>query len=571
MAQTVSEVVVDALINAGAKRCYGIVGDTINHFTDAIRRSDLEWVHVRHEEVGALAAGGESYVTRELSVCAGTAGPGSLHFINGIYESHRNGAPVVLIASQIGRAEQGLQFPQEVDQKKIYEQCSVFCEAISHPEQARRITVMAAQAALTKKGVAVVVVNGDMFKEKCADDLEWTVHRPNPIHRPSDEELQELAGMIESARRITLYGGIGCRDAHTEVMALADKLKAPVAHTSRAKEFLGHDNPNDVGMTGILGNKAGLHAVNDCDLLICLGCDFAYTQFYPEKAKIVQIDIEPTHIGRRSPVHLGLVGDIGASIKALLPLVAERSDTAFLHKTLEAYDETRDDYAHRGKESDESLIHPQYVARTLDRLAAPDAAFTADGGSPMVWLLRHLTANGRRRFLTSLLHGTMANAYPQAMGIAKALPGRQVVALCGDGGLSMLMGDLLTLAQEEIPIKLLVFNNGSLGFVEMEQKVEGLLDNYTRLKNPHFSELARTCGLYGVRVDNAGALEAAMREWLAHDGPALLDVAVNRMELVMPPEIEVDQVASTALYGVKAVLNGRMDDIFALLKNNFWR
>ncbi len=571
MALTVSEVVVDTLIKAGAKRCYGIVGDTINHFTDAIRRSALTWVHVRHEEVGAFAAGGESYMTQELSVCAGTAGPGSLHFINGIFESHRNGAPVVMVASQIDRAEQGLNFPQEVDQKKLYEQCSVFCEAISHPEQARRITVMAAQAALTKRGVAVIIVNGDMFKERTSDDLEWSVHRPAPVVRPSDPELQALADMIDGAERITLYGGVGCRHAHDAVTALAEKLKAPVAHTSRAKEFLGYDNPNDVGMTGILGNKAALHAVSDCDLLICLGTDFAYTQFYPGKAKIVQIDIDPAHIGRRSPVHLGLVGDVASTVSALLPLIAARTERSFLDAALQAYKHVHDDYRHHGDEPDQSLIHPQYVAQMLDRLAAPDAAFTADGGSPMVWLLRHVTANGRRSFLLSLLHGTMANAYPQAIGIAKAYPGRQVIALCGDGGMTMLMGDLLTLVQEKVPIKLLIFNNGSLGFVEMEQKVEGQLDCYTDLQNPDFGKLAQACGLYGARVENAGEIERAMRAWLAHDGPALLDITVNRQELVMPPEIKAGQVASTALYGAKAVLSGRMDDVYALIKNNFWR
>ena len=571
MTKTVSEVMVDTLVAAGARRCYGIVGDTINHFTAALRDSSIAWVHVRHEEVGALAAGGEAYLTRELTLCAGTAGPGSLHFLNGIFESHRNGAPVLLIASQIDRPEQGLNFPQEVDQKKLYEQCSVFCEYISHPEQARRITAMAAQAALTKRGVAVVIVNGDMFKERCADTLAWSVNRPRPLLRPSDDDLRRLAAMIDKARRITIYGGIGCRDAHDAVVALSQKLKAPVAHTSRSKEFLGYDNPNDVGMTGILGARAGLEAVSECDLLLCLGTDFAYTQFYPEQAQIVQVDIEPGNIGRRSPVHLGLVGDVGDTIAALLPLLDERGDTAFLDALRERHAQDVEDNAVRQDEPDKTLIHPQFVAATLDRLAAPDAAFTADGGSPMVWLLRDVTANGRRSFLISLLHGTMANAYPQAIGIAKACPGRQVIALCGDGGMTMLMGDLLTLVQEKIPLKLIVFNNGSLGFVEMEQKIEGMLDAYTDLQNPDFAKLAEACGLYGRRVENADALAGAMAEFLACDGPALLDVKVNRMELVMPPKVEPAQIASTALYGIKAVLNGRADDVYQLLKNNFWR
>ncbi len=571
MSRTVSEIVVDTLLDAGARRCYGIVGDTINHLTDAMRRSDFDWVPVRHEEVGALAAGGESYMTGELSVCAGTCGPGSLHFLNGIFESHRNGAPVVLIASTVDRREEGLRFPQEVDQTKLYAECSVFCARIAHPDQAQRITAMAAQAALTRRGVAVIVVNGDMFRETSDDRTPWAVHRPHPAVRPSDAELDQLAQKIRKAKRITLYAGIGARDAHAEIVALAARLKAPVAHTSRSKEFLEPDNPYNVGMTGILGNSAGLHAVADCDLLLCLGTDFAYTQYYPEAAQIVQIDIDPMNIGKRSPVHLGLVGDVACTLAALIPRLEERGDDSHLNAALQRWREDAKSYARRADESDPDLIHPQFPARMLDKLAAEDAIFTADGGSPMVWLLRHLTANGNRRFLTSLLHGTMANAYPQALGIAKALPGRQVIAMCGDGGMTMLLGDLLTLVQERIPVKLLVFNNGSLGFVEMEQRVEGLLDAFTHLKNPNFASLAEVCGLYGARVEQAGDLEAAMKAWLAHDGPALLDVKVTALELVMPPEIRPSQVASTTLFGLKAVLNGRVDEVVSLLRDNFLR
>ena len=571
MSMTVAEIVVDSLLRAGARRCYGIVGDTINHLTDAVRRSDLDWVHVRHEEAGALAAGGESYMTGELSVCAGTCGPGSLHFLNGLFESHRNSAPVVLIASNVDRLEEGLAFPQEVDQTKLYDQCSVFCERISHPDQARRITTMAAQAALNRGGVAVVVVNGDMFTEKSDNDKHWSVHRPHPISRPCDAELDRLAAMIDEAERITLYAGFGAREAHNEVVELATKLKAPVAHTSRAKEFIEPGNPFNVGMTGILGNSAGMHAVAECDLLLCLGSDFAYTQFYPEKAKIVQVEIDPVNIGRRYPVDLGLVGDITATLRALLPRVDNRRDDSHLQSALKRWADDRRTYAKRGEQPDPSLIHPQFLTRMLDNLANDDAIFTADGGTPMVWLLRHLSARGGRRFLTSLLHGTMANAYPQALGIAKALPDRQVIAMCGDGGLTMLPGDLLTLVQEDIAVKLLVFNNSSLGFVEMEQRVEGLLDAFTRLKNPNFASLAKVCGLYGAKVDEAGDVESAMREWLAYDGPALLDVRVSALELVVPPEVNFSHVTSTALFGVKAVLSGRAGEPLALVRDNFLR
>lgn len=568
--KTVSDVIVDTLLQAGAKRCYGIVGDTINHFTDAVSRTDLRWVHVRHEEVGALAAGGEAYMTGELAVCAGTCGPGSLHFVNGIFESHRNGAPVLLVASQVERSEEGLGFPQEVDQTKIYEQCSVFCERISHPDQARRITAMAAQAALARGGVAVIVVNGDLFKAHAEDAIPWAVNRCRPEVRPNAAELARLAELVNAARRPAIYAGIGAREAREDLLALAGKINAPIAHTSRAKEFIEAHNPYNVGMCGILGNPAGMHVFDHCDLLLCLGSDFAYTQFYPDDARIVQIDIDPTRIGRRTPVDLGLVGDVGATVRALTPMVREREDDGWL---ADARQRWRDDlltYEERGQ-SGADLIHPQTVTLMLDQLAGSDTIFTADGGSPMVWLLRHLRASGQRRFLTSLAHGTMANAYPQALGIALAHPDRPVIALCGDGGLTMLLGDLLTLVQERIPVKLLVYNNQSLGFVEMEQRVEGLLDHYTELRNPDFEQLALACDMPAWTVRRTDELAEAMQAWLAADGPALLDVAVNRMELVMPPQIEAKQVASTALFGAKAVLNGRADELIDLLKNNFMK
>lgn len=571
MSKVVSEVIVDALLQAGAKRCYGIVGDTINHFTDAIRQSALEWVHVRHEEVGALAAGGEAYMSGALAVCAGTCGPGSLHFLNGIFESHRNGAPLVLIASNIDSTEEGLNFPQEVDQMKLYEQCSVFCARLAHPEQARRLTVMAAQAALNKHGVAVLVVNGDMFSADCKDAVAWSVHRPEVRITPGETELDALVQLIGEAERITLYAGIGARDARDELVAFAKKLQAPIVHTSRAKEFIEPDNPFNIGMTGILGNRAGMEAIADCDLLLCLGTDFAYTQFYPQKAKIVQIDIDAGNLGKRSPVHLGLVGDIKSTLVVLQERIKACSASAHLQQALERWSKDRMAYEERAESDGGKLIHPQFLTQLLDKHAAADAIFTADGGTPMVWLLRHLRANGSRRFLTSLLHGTMANAYPQALGIAKAYPGRQVIAMCGDGGLSMLLGDLLTLAQENIPVKLLVFNNGSLAFVEMEQRVEGLLDTFTQLDNPDFSALAQVCGLQGVRVETPVELEGAIQGWLAHDGPVLLDVCVSRMELVMPPKTEVGQVTSTALFGLKAVLNGRANEVVSLLRDNFLR
>lgn len=571
MSSTVAKIVVDTLIAAGAKRCWGIVGDTINHLTDEIRRSSMAWVHVRHEEVGALAAGAEAYMSGELSVCAGTCGPGSLHFVNGIFESHRNGAPVVLIASDVARPEVGLDFPQAVDQRKVYEQCSVFCEYISHPDQARRIVTLAAQAALNKHGVAVVIVNGDMFTESSKDELAWSVHRPEPILLPSNKELNGLAEALNHAEAITIYAGIGSRNAHDQVVKLAGTLSAPIVHTSRAKEFIEPNNPFNIGMTGILGNKAGADAIERAEIMLCLGTDFAWTQFYPASSQIIQIDRDAAHLGRRAPISMGLVGDIGETIDALIPRLKIRSVSAHLSGALAQWEKDKQAYTVTANEPDPSLIHPQKVAQMLDKLASDDAILTADGGSPQVWLLRHIRATGQRRFLISLLHGTMANAYPQAMGIVAAYPNRQVIAMCGDGGMTMLMGDLLTLVQEKLPVKLLIFNNGSLGFVEMEQRVEGLLDSYTDLKNPDFSLLARACGIEGWRVESANDLAPAIRAWLAADGPALLDVKVNRMELVMPPHVKPTQIASTAMFGIKALLDGRTKEVISLFRDNFLR
>ncbi|MFC0267006.1 ubiquinone-dependent pyruvate dehydrogenase [Kushneria aurantia] len=567
MSQNVAEIIVDTLADAGARRCYGVVGDTINHFTDAIRRSDLEWVHVRHEEVGGFAAGGEAYITRELALCAGTCGPGSLHFVNGLYESHRSNAPVVFIASQVATAESGVGFPQDVDQKPIYEQYSVFCETLTNPDQARRMTALAAQAALAENGVAVIIVPGDLFTQTPSKDLPWRARRFNPIVRPSAEEFVPAVEQLNRGGKISIYAGFGCENAREEVLALADKLKAPVAWTSRAKDFIEPDNAFEVGMTGVFGLAGGYHAVAECDTLILLGCSFAWSQFYPDSATIIQVDIDPQQIGKRHPVDIGLVGSVRDTCAALTAVIDPHEDSRWLEHCRKLYHEALASAAHESK--DDNLIHPQELTLAINDLAPGDAIFTADGGSPMVWMSRHIRTNGRRRTLTSLVHGTMANAYPQAIGIKKALPDRQVIAMCGDGGLSMLMGDLLTLKQENLALKIVVYNNNSLGFVELEQKVEGLLDAYTDLDETNFAKLGEAIGIRGWRVEQDHELPGAITEWLAHDGPAILDVKVNRMELVMPPKIEAGQVLSTALYSGKAVLNGRMSEVVDLVKTNF--
>ncbi|AIT82423.1 Pyruvate dehydrogenase (Cytochrome) [Novosphingobium lubricantis] len=564
---TVAEVIIKTLAAAGARRCYGIAGDSLNYVTDAIRQSDIRWLHVRHEEAAGFAAGADAMLTGELALCAGSCGPGSLHFINGLYESHRNRAPVVLIASQLAQAELGFEFPQEVDFKAIYATCSVFCEEIRTPAQARRMTAMAAQAALARRGVAVLVVPSDVASAKAVEEPDFAVHRARPLVRPSDAELDQLAAALAAGKRLAIYGGSGCEAAHDGIVALATKLKAPIAHTSRAKDFLAHDNPYDVGMTGIFGCEAGFHALKSCDTLLLLGCDFAWRQFYPEKATILQVDLDGTHLGRRHPVDIGVVGDVAATVEALLARVALRDDDSFLRECLGKKD--GDDHAQeeRTTPGKGGGIHPQYLAETISRLAASDAVFTADAGSPMVWCLRHVRSTGSNRTVISLSHGTMANAMPQALGAKAAYPDRQVISLSGDGGLSMMLGDLLTAVQEKLPIKIAVFNNSSLNFVEIEQKVEGLLDAYTNLVNPDFSRVAEAIGFWGRRVETADAVEDAVIAWLNEPGPALLDVVTDRFELVMPPKVEAGQVAGMALYSAKALLGGRGRDVFGLIRH----
>lgn len=566
MSRNVAQVIVETLEQAGVRRCYGVPGDTLNHVTDAIRRSAIRWVHVRHEEAGGFAAGADAMVSGELTACAGSCGPGGVHFINGLFESHRNRAPVVLIASQIVRDEIGFDFPQEVDFKALYDQCSVYCEEILTPEQAQRKTVAAAQAAIAKRGVAVLIVPADVAQAKAPDAPTFAVHRVKPRLIPSDCELTAIARALDAGKRIAIYGGSGCQGANRQVVALAEKLGAPVAHTSRAKDFLEFNNPFNVGMTGVFGSSAGYHALMECDTLLLLGCDFAWRQFYPSNAKIIQIDIDASHLGRRHPVDLAAVGDIAETVEALLPLVQKHSDRGFLTSCLK---ERADALEAQGKHARPEMhrpIHPQYLTEVIARQSAPDAIYTADGGSPMVWCLRHVPSTGQNRTIISLTHGTMANAMPQALGAKAAFPDRQVISLSGDGGLAMMMGDLLTAVQENIAIKVCVFNNGTLGFVELEQKVEGLLEAFTELKNPDFAEVAKAMGLWGRRVENAADVEGAVEDWLAAPGPALLDVVTDRFELVMPPKVDASQVFGTALYSAKAVFAGKSGDVFELVR-----
>lgn len=566
--KSVAQIIIEVLEEAGVKHCYGIVGDTLNYITSAIKKSDIEWVHVRHEEVGAFAAGAEAYLTNQLTACAGSCGPGSLHFINGIYEAQRNKAPVILLASQLVTSQQGTDFPQEVDFESVYKNCSVFCRQINDPTQARQITTAAVQAAINQRGVAVLVIPYNISLEKVEDKSGHKIYHPNPIIRPSDTELAQIAEILNKNQKVAIFAGQGANGAHDELIALAEKLKSPIVHTSRGKDFVEYNNPYNVGMTGMFGVESGLTAIKECDVLLMLGADFAWSQFYPNDATIIQVDIDATHLGRRHPVSVGVVGSSQPTLAALIPLVEEKQDAAFLEKCCQLYMKAMDKLNKKAMPS-KSTIHPQYLTELVDKYANDDAVLCADVGSAMVWACRHFNTNGKRRTVISLKHGTMANAMPQALGVQKAFPNRQVITLSGDGGISMLLGDLLTTIQEQLPIKIIVLNNSSLNFVELEQKVEGIVDHYTDLHNPDFAKVASAMGLFSIRVEDSDLLEAAMQSFLAHSGPALLDVKTSANELVMPPEIQASQVMGMALYSVKASLSGKMGDVVNLLVDNF--
>ena len=568
MSKKVAQVIVEALQSAGIKHCYGIVGDTLNNFATSLSKSDIKFVHMRHEEAGAYAAQSEALLMDRLTAVAGSCGPGSLHFINGLYEANRNRAPVILIASQVVRRELGFNFIQEVNFQDVYRGCSVFCEMVLTPEQALRKTVSACQAAITKRGVAVLILPVDVADSDAVDEPPFSIHANTPVIRPADEDLDRIAAMLDEGTNITIYAGSGCVNAHDEVVELARRLKAPVAHTSRGKDQIEYDNPFNVGMTGVVGMESGYHAILNCDTLVLLGTDFAWRQFYPDHANIIQVDIDSTHVGRRHPVDIGVVGNIKDTLLALLPRIRQREDSRFLDSYVERHKKALKAQAGRAAPGFRGMIPGQYLTSVINRLANPDALFAADDGTPLVWMLRMVEANGKRRMFGSLLHGTMATSIGNAIGLQQAQPGRQVIALAGDGGFTMLLGDVLTAVQEGLPIKIAVYDNGKLGFVELEQKGEGLLPVYTDLVNPDFGKVAEAMGLWGRTITKSDDVESAVAEWLSQPGPALLNVKVEPMELVMPPHAAVENVYGMAMYSVKAVMHGKAGDIFEMIGQN---
>ena len=569
---TVAENIVKTLRANGIERVYGIPGDSLNGFTDALRKDGtIRWVHVRHEETAAFAAAADAATTGGLAVVAGSCGPGNLHLINGLYDANRSRVPVLAIAAHIPTTEIGTGYFQETHPQDVFRDCSVYAEYVADPRQMPRLLEIAMRNAIEQRGVAVLVIPGDVALAHIESDRATVIEHARPVVVPSGDELERAAALLNAARRVTILAGAGVEGAHDEVVALADRLGAPIVHALRGKEFIEHDNPFDVGMTGLLGFASGYRAMEAADAILILGSDFPYAQFYSDDATTIQVDIRGAQLGKRHPLDLGLVGDAGATAEALLPRLAEKTDHSHLDDSVEHYRRTRaklDDLAvpSRGR----NPIHPQYLARLVNEHAADDAIFTADVGSPTVWAARYLTMTAERRLIGSFTHGSMANALLHGIGAQASHPDRQVVALAGDGGLSMMLGELLTLTQNRLPVKTIVVNNSSLNFVELEMKAAGFVTYATDLVNPDFAAVAGAMGIFARRVEHSDDLEDAVREVLDHDGPALLDVVTERQELSMPPAIEAAQVKGFALYAIRTVMSGRGDELLDLARAN-WR
>ncbi len=573
MARTAAHFIAETLETAGVKRVYGVAGDSLNGFTDALRaRGRIEWTHVRHEEAAAFAAGAEAQLTGTLAVCAGSCGPGNLHLINGLFDAQRSGAPVLAIAAHIPSSEIGIDYFQATHPESLFRDCSHYVELVSHAAMLPQVLERAMRVAIARRGVAVVVISGDVALEPLDAKPPTWIAPAAPRLIPPTSEIAALATLLDGSRRVTLLCGIGCAEARDEVLALAETLKAPIVHALRGKESIEHDNPYDVGMTGFIGFSSGYAAMKDCDTLVILGSGFPYRQFYPDKAKVVQIDVSPEALGNRHRIELGLLGDVGETLRALLPRLTSRTDRRFLDAALAHYAQAREGLDQLAAIPDKSSqTHPQQVTRIVSEQASPDAIFTCDVGTPTVWAARYLQLGGGRRLLGSFNHGSMANAMLQAIGAQAAFPGRQVVSLSGDGGFSMMMGDFISLSQLGLPVKVVVLNNGTLGFVEMEMKASGFLDTAVELSNPNFAAMAQAMGIKGVRVERAQDLQAGISEAFAHDGPALVDVVSARQELVMPPKTTLDQAHKFGLFALKAVLDGRAAALIDLARVNLGR
>ena len=572
MAKKIAEQLINTLAESGVERIFAVTGDSLSEVHEAVRKNnEIKWIHVRHEETGAYAAAAEAQLTGRPGCCAGSSGPGHVHLINGLYDAQRSGAPVIAIASTIPSGEFGTEYFQETNTIKLFNDCSYYNEVATTPKQFPRMLQSAIQTAITRKGVAVVGLPGDLAKASAVSvDSSVRNYFTQPEVCPSEEDLILLADLLNSHERITLFCGIGCRGAHEEVIALSEKLNAPVAYTFKGKMEVQYENPYEVGMTGLLGMPSGYYSMHEAEVLLMLGTDFPYSAFLPDDIKIAQIDIKPERLGRRAKVDIGLCGDVKMTIQALLRMLTPKTDDTFLLKQLKRYEEVKKDLAAYTKDKGEvNKIHPEYVMSEIDKLSSDDAVFTVDTGMTCVWGARYLQATGNRHMLGSFNHGSMANALPQAIGAALAYPERQVVALCGDGGLSMTLGDLATVVQYKLPIKIIVFNNRSLGMVKLEMEVDGLPDWQTNMLNPDFAQVAEAMGITGFNVSDPEEVLTTLYNAFEMDGPVLVNIMTDPNALAMPPKIEFGQMVGFAQSMYKLLINGRSQEVIDTINSNY--
>ncbi|RZJ66221.1 MAG: ubiquinone-dependent pyruvate dehydrogenase [Flavobacterium sp.] len=571
MSKKVADQIVEMLVANNVKRLYAVTGDSLNELNDAIRRDGrIQWIHVRHEEAGAYAAAAEAELDG-FAVCAGSCGPGHVHLINGLYDAHRTGVPLLAIASTIHTAEFGMDYFQSTNTTRLFDDCSCYNELATTPAQVPRMLQTAIQHAISKKGVAVLALPGDVTALPAVESVTSMQNfRTRVESRPPNEEMQQLAQLLNEGKKVSIYCGFGAVEAHDDVIRLAEKLKAPIGYSFRAKMGMQYDNPFEVGMTGLLGVPSAYHAMHESDVVLLLGTDFPYENFMPVKNKIIQIDEKPERLGRRAKLELGLCGKIEDTVKALLPLVEEKPDDSFLKAQLHLYEKVKENLlTYVNDRGGKDAISPEYVAHTINELADRDAIFTVDTGMSCVWGARYLEGTGQRKLLGSFNHGSMANAMPMSIGAQLAYPDRQVIAFCGDGGLSMSLGDLATIQQYKLPIKLVVFNNRSLGMVKLEMDVAGLPSNQVEMVNPDFALVAQAMGFIGLTVHQPDALRTALEKAFAEPGPVLINVMTNPDSLAMPPKLEFDQMKGYALTMSKMILGGRMDEVLDMVKSNY--
>ncbi|MDD5185899.1 MAG: thiamine pyrophosphate-dependent enzyme [Paludibacter sp.] len=571
MSKNVSDQLVETLVEAGIQRIYAVTGDSLNHVNAAIQRNGkIKWIHVRNEETAAFAAGAEAQLNG-LACCAGSSGPGHVHLINGLYDAHRSSASVLAIASTISTKEFGTGYFQETNTTRLFDDCSCYNQMASTPTQFPRMLQSALQHAVHQKGVAVIGLPGDITNLPAVKaETTTTLFRNNPVVIPSEDELLQLAELLNSHKKITVYCGLGAAEAHDEIIQLAEKLKSPVAYSYKAKMAIQYDNPYEVGLTGLLGIPSAYQSMHECELLILLGTDFPYTPFMPVDNKIVQIDIKPENLGRRAKLDMGLCGDVKDTLQALLPLIEKKKDDNFLDRQLEFYKEVKKYLlTYVNDQGQPNAIHPEFVASVINELAAKNAIFTVDTGMCCVWAARYIDGTGERKMLGSFNHGSMANAMPQAIGAALARPDQQVIAFCGDGGLSMMMGDLMTIVQYNLPVKIVLFNNRSLGMVKLEMEVAGIPDVETDMLNPDFDKLAEAMGMFGVTINNPVELRTTLQKVFQQDGPALITIQTDPNALAMPPKIDFDQMKGFAFYIGKMMISGRADEVFKIIKSNY--